>query len=368
MLGGGQLGRMLLQAAVDLNLYIAILDADKDAPCAAICHEFSIGDPTDFDQVYNFGKDKDLVTIEIENVNADALQKLKEEGKKVYPQPSVIKIIQDKRLQKQFYKENGIPTSEFILIEDKSEIKNHIGFLPAFQKLGRSGYDGRGVQKIGSAEEVSKALEGKSLLEKAVDFDKELAVIVSRNEKGEISCFPVVEMAFHPIHNLVEYLFAPASVSPDIEAKAREIAIKVISKLEMVGLLAVEMFLSKSGEILVNEVAPRPHNSGHHTIEANITSQYEQHLRAILNLPPGSTEALKPAAMVNLLGEAGYNGLARYEGIDKLMQMKGVYLHLYGKKYTKPFRKMGHITILADQVSELKEKAEQVKQVFKVIA
>jgi len=330
--------------------------------------DFVQGDITDFEQVYRFGKGKDLLTIEIENVNADALEKLSSEGVRVFPQPSVIKIIQDKRLQKQFYKDHGIPTSEFVLVDSKHEIQNHTDLFPVFQKLGKSGYDGRGVYKIESQSDIPNALEGPSVLEKLVDFEKELSVIVARNERGEVVTYPVVEMVFHPTANLVEFLFAPAKISAEIETQARAIAKKVIESFEMVGLLAVEMFLDKSGKILVNEVAPRPHNSGHQTIKANFTSQYEQHLRSILGLPLGNTELLKPTAMINLLGEPGFEGIAQYEGVNDVLKVDGVYLHLYGKKFTKPFRKMGHVTILDDQIDQLIHKANIVKNTLKVKA
>jgi 5-(carboxyamino)imidazole ribonucleotide synthase len=367
ILGGGQLGRMLIQAAVDYNLYISVLDPDIHAPCRQIASDFEKGSLTDFETVYSWGRNKDLITIEIENVNVDALEKLEQEGVKVFPQPGVIKIIQDKRLQKKFYSENQIPTADFVLIEDPQEIAGHISFLPAYQKLGKAGYDGRGVMKINSPEDLKKALPGKSLLEKLVDYQKEISVIVARSSKGEVITYPVVEMVFHPVHNLVEYLFAPADISKDQEEAAKKIAVKVITELNMTGILAVEMFLTRSGEILVNEVAPRPHNSGHHTIKANFTSQYEQHLRAILGLPLGLADYSIPSALVNLLGEPGYEGEAKYEGIEKVLSVEGAYIHLYGKKFTKPFRKMGHVTIVDKDIISLKKKAEFVKKTLKVI-
>lgn len=368
ILGGGQLGRMLIQAGIDFNLSPSVLDPDEHAPCSKMVKEFQKGDLTDFETVYAFGKGKDLITIEIENVNADALARLEQEGVKVFPQPSVIKIIQDKRLQKQFFKDHGIPTAEFVLVNSKDEINAHGAFLPAFQKLGTSGYDGRGVQKIETLADVDKALEGPGLLEKKVNFAKEISVIVARNNSGAITVYPVVEMVFHEEQNLVEFLFAPAEITDQQEQKAREIAVKVIENLKMTGLLAVEMFVDSNGEVLVNEIAPRPHNSGHQTIKGNYTSQYEQHLRAILNLPLGATALKKPAAMLNLLGEPGYEGLAIYEGIEDVLSVEGVFVHLYGKKYTKPFRKMGHITLLDEDIRSLKQKAEFVKKKIRVIA
>ncbi|WP_339717433.1 5-(carboxyamino)imidazole ribonucleotide synthase [Cyclobacterium amurskyense] len=368
ILGGGQLGRMLIQSAIDYNLEVHILDPDPNAPCKYLSNNFVNGDLKDFDAVYNFGKNCDVISIEIEHVNTEALLRLEEEGKKVFPQPHIIALIQDKRSQKQFYLDQGIPTSPFILTENKEEVKRNAEFLPAVNKLGKEGYDGRGVQMMRNADDLEKAFDAPGLLEKLIDFDKELAVIVSRNEAGEVKSFPSVECAFHPEHNLVEFLFSPANISPEVDAKARELAEEVIQKLDMVGLLAVEMFLTKDGELLVNEIAPRPHNSGHHTIEANYTSQFEQHLRSIMGMPLGDTALLCPAAMVNLLGEDGFTGEAIVEGMDEALKEKGVYLHLYGKKITKPFRKMGHVTILADEPSQLKEKAERIKELIKIKA
>ncbi|HYG38017.1 MAG TPA: 5-(carboxyamino)imidazole ribonucleotide synthase [Cytophagales bacterium] len=368
VLGGGQLGRMLIQSAIDLNMQISVLDPDKDAPCKYLADEFVVGEVTDFDTVYRFGKGKDLITIEIENVNTEALQKLEEEGVNVYPQPRQIKLIQDKRVQKQFYKENGIPTSEFVLIENQEDLFKHIDFLPAVQKLGRAGYDGRGVQKIEKIEDISKGFDAPSVLEKLIDFEKEISVIVARNVSGQIATYPVTELVFHPTQNLVEFLFSPADISYEVGKEAKRIAINIIEKLGIVGLLAVEMFVTKDGKIVVNEIAPRTHNSGHQTIEANFTSQFQQHLRAILNLPLGATTIKMPSAMVNLLGESGYTGLARYQGIEQVMKTEGVYIHLYGKQMTKPFRKMGHVTILDHDVEKLKLKAKFVKDNLKVIA
>jgi 5-(carboxyamino)imidazole ribonucleotide synthase len=368
VLGGGQLGRMLIQSAIDFNLDVSILDPDENAPCKNLASEFFTGKLTDFDTVYEFGKKCDLITIEIENVNTAALKKLQQEGKKVFPQPQIIELIQDKRVQKQFYKDNQIPTAEFILTENKEDVHKHKGFLPAVNKLGKEGYDGRGVVKIQSEAELNKAFDAPGLLEKLIDFDKEISVIVARNEKGEVSAFPVVELVFHPVHNLVEYLFAPAAITGQIEKQAKDIACALIEKLDMVGLLAVEMFLTKDGQVLVNEIAPRTHNSGHQTIEANYVSQFEQHLRAVLNMPLGCTKAKIPSAMVNLLGEAGFEGMAKYEGLDEVLAMEGVSVHLYGKKYTKPFRKMGHITIVDTDIEQLKLKAKKVKDTLKVKA
>lgn len=368
VLGGGQLGRMMLQSAIDFNLEIHMIDPDAHAPCAHIAQSFVQGSLLDYETVMAFGKDKDVITIEIEAVNTDALKELQKMGKKVFPQPEIIELIQDKRNQKTFYKANRIPTADFILTENKEEVRAHAEFLPAVNKLGKGGYDGRGVQVIKGESDLDRAFDDPSLLEQLIDFKKELSVIVARNESGEVKSFPLVELAFHPTANLVEFLFAPAEVSAEVEQKAQRLAEDVINKLDMVGLLAVEMFLTREDEILVNEIAPRTHNSGHHTIEANITSQFEQHLRAILDLPLGSTELIKPAAMVNVLGEEGFAGSAKYEGLTELMNLEGVHLHLYGKKLTKPFRKMGHITITDQNTATLKTKALKVKEILKVKA
>lgn len=368
VLGGGQLGRMMIQSAIDYNLDIHMMDPDPNAPCAKIASTFYQGDIKDYDSVMEFGKDKDLLTIEIEAVSARALQDLEKMGKKVFPQPGIIELIQDKRKQKTFYKANRIPTADFILTQSREEVIAHKHLLPAVHKLGTEGYDGRGVAVLRSEEDLDKAFDQPSLLETLIDFKKELSVIVARNTAGEVRCFPLVELVFHPTANLVEYLFAPAEVTPAIEKKAYELAEDVIRKLDLVGLLAMEMFLTQEDELLVNEIAPRTHNSGHHTIEANITSQFEQHLRAILGLPLGATDLIRPAAMVNVLGEEGYSGPAKYQGLEALTAESGVHLHLYGKKITKPFRKMGHITITDENTECLKEKAKRVKEILKVIA
>ncbi|UII28164.1 5-(carboxyamino)imidazole ribonucleotide synthase [Fulvivirga maritima] len=368
ILGGGQLGRMLIQSALDFNIDIHILDPDENAPCKNVASTFTVGSLKEYDTVYNFGKDLDIISIEIESVNVEALKKLQAEGKKVFPQPEVIELIQDKRVQKQFYKDKGIPTADFILTDTKEAVQQNADFLPAVNKLGKEGYDGRGVQILRTEDDLKKAFEAPSLLEKLINFKKEIAVIVARNEKGDINTFPVVELVFHPEANLVEYLFAPAEIADEVDKKAKAIATEVIKELDMVGLLAVEMFVTQDDEVLVNEIAPRPHNSGHQTIEANFTSQYEQHLRAIFNLPLGNTDLVLPSAMVNLLGEEGFTGIAKYEGLDETIATKGVHVHLYGKKITKPFRKMGHVTIVEADVELLKEKVDFVKNTLKVKA
>jgi 5-(carboxyamino)imidazole ribonucleotide synthase len=320
----------------------------------------------DYAAVYAFGKDCDVITVEIEAVNTEALQQLADEGKKVFPQPHLLALIQDKRKQKQFYLEQGIPTAEFILTENKADVLANASFLPAVNKLGKEGYDGRGVQVLRSEADLDLAFDAPGLLEKLIDFEKEIAVTVARNEQGEVIAYPAVECAFHPTANLVEFLFAPAAISPEIEKKAQAIAKDLILKLDLVGILAVELFVTRTGEVLVNEIAPRPHNSGHHTIEANFTSQFEQHLRAVMNWPLGNPGLRCPAAMINLLGEPGHEGTAVVEGLAEALSESGVYLHLYGKKYTKPFRKMGHVTLLGEDIQEVKAKAQRIKELIKI--
>ena len=366
ILGGGQLGRMTLLEGYNLNLQIDILDPSLKAPCKNLANEFVVGDFKNYEDVYAFGKDKDVVSIEFEDVNSDALAQLEKEGVKVFPQPHILKIIQDKGLQKQFYTDHNLPTSKFQFINNKEEIANSNLNFPVFQKLRTSGYDGYGVQRIDSKEELSKAFDKPSIIEEGVDLDKELSVIIARNEKGEIKYFPLVELEFNPKANMVEFLFSPANVSDAVAEKAYSLATTLIKELQMVGLLAVELFLNKKGEVLINEIAPRAHNSGHQSIEGNYTSQFAQHLRAILNLPLGDTDIKVPSVMLNLLGEENANGTAHYEGFEAILEQKGVYPHLYGKEQVKPFRKMGHITILDDDLDKAKVKAKYIKTIVKV--
>ena len=368
ILGGGQLGKMLIQASFDLDLNMHCLDPDPQAPCKYLAHSFTEGSLKDYDTVMQFGIDKDIISIEIEHVNVEALEDLEKMGKKVFPQAHILRMIQDKGLQKEFYRENNFPTPDFILVDSLDQIRKNNEFLPAFNKIRKGGYDGRGVVKISNENEVDKGFDAPGLLEKAVDFEKELSVIVARNEKGEVRAFPTVEMVFHPTQNLVEFLLSPANISPDIEEKAQKLAIGIISKLGLVGVLAVEMFLTKQGDVLVNEIAPRPHNSGHQTIRGNFTSQYEQHLRAITNLPLGDPAPRGYSAMLNILGEEGFEGKVVIEGLQEALAEDGVYPFFYGKKMTKPFRKMGHITILGSSREEVLEKAQKVKKLIKIKA
>jgi 5-(carboxyamino)imidazole ribonucleotide synthase len=367
VLGGGQLGRMLLQEAIDLNIHLHCMDPDPNAPCSAIAHSFTCGSITDFDAVYAFGKDKHLITVEIENVSVEALEQLEKEGVKVFPQPRVLRIIRDKGIQKAFYAENNIPTAPFSLLNNRAEVlENNI--FPIVQKLRTGGYDGKGVQVLKSKNDINQAFDVPCVLEEMIPFTKELSIIVARNEKGEMKSFPIVECEFNPEANLVEFLFSPAEVSAEIEQNAAQLAKEIIEKLDMIGLLAVEFFLTADGKLLVNEIAPRPHNSGHHTIECNVTSQFAQHLRAILNLPLGATDLIQAGAMINLLGEKGFEGNAVYQGLEDVLQIPGVYPHIYGKETTKSFRKMGHITITGKDLDAVREKTAVVKNLIQVMA
>lgn len=366
VLGGGQLGRMLIQQAINYNVDIHILDPDMNAPCRDICKSFKQGALDDFDTVYEFGKNMDMITIEIEKVNVDALEKLEEEGVVVNPPSRIIRLIQDKGLQKQFFKQNDIPTAAFQTLQGNDG--DLIVPVPFVQKLRKDGYDGKGVKVIHTEEQKSEMFTEPSIIEEWIDFDKEIAVIVARNADGEVSAFPLVEMEFNPQANLVEFLISPSILSFEIQQQAESLAKKIAEDLQIVGLLAVEMFLTKEGEILVNELAPRPHNSGHHTIEGNFTSQFEQHLRAIFNLPLGDPSARSNAVMINLLGEKEYEGLARYEGVESLLEIPGVYIHLYGKKFTKPFRKMGHVCVVNEDREKAIEIAREVQKSIKVKA
>lgn len=368
VLGGGQLGRMLIQEAINYNLSTLILDPDTNAPCKNIANYFECGSITDFDTVYNFGKKADIITIEIEKVNIEALDQLEKEGKQVYPQARVIRLIQDKGVQKQFFKENDIPTAPFQLVNTKEDILNSDFAFPYILKQRRDGYDGKGVMKINNIAEIENAFDAPCLIEQLVDFEKEIAVIVARNPNGDVKTFPMVEMEFNAEANLVEFLISPSTYPESVQQRAETIAKNIAAALNVTGLLAVEMFITRDGEILVNELAPRPHNSGHHTIEGNYVSQFDQHLRAIFNLPLGDTRSISNAVMINLLGERNHDGVAKYQGLEKIMAIEGVYVHLYGKKYTKPFRKMGHITVVDQNREAAIEKANYIKNTLKVIS
>ncbi|WEK21133.1 MAG: 5-(carboxyamino)imidazole ribonucleotide synthase [Candidatus Pedobacter colombiensis] len=368
ILGGGQLGRMLIQEAINYNLTTLVLDPDTDAPCKHLANYFECGSITDFDTVYNFGKKADIITIEIEKVNIEALEQLEKEGKQVFPQSRVIRLIQDKGVQKQFFKENNIPTAPFKLVNTREDIFNCNFAFPYILKQRKDGYDGKGVMKISDVADIDHAFDAPCLVEELIDFEKEVAIIVARNPNGDMKTFPMVEMEFNAEANLVEFLISPSTYPESLQQRAEKIAKNIASSLNITGILAVEMFVTKNGNLLVNELAPRPHNSGHQTIEGNYVSQFAQHLRAIFNLPLGDTRCISNAVMINLLGEKNHNGVAKYQGLEKIMAIDGVYIHLYGKRYTKPFRKMGHVTVVDQNRDGAIQKANYIKNTLKVIS
>jgi len=370
LIAGGQLAKMLIQEASKWDITTYVMDNDEQCPASTLASHLVKGSNTDFESVYNFGKQVDLLTYELENINIDALKKLKSEGLKILPDPNILELIQDKGRQKEFYAEKNIPTAPFKLYPDLHAIQNAIEegsiTFPFVQKLRQGGYDGRGVAVIQSATDIHKLLDGASVVEEKVDIDKEIAVITARNANGEIKCYPVVEMVFDPQANLVDKLICPSAITGEQSERAISIATEIIDSLNMQGLLAVEFFVDKAGEIIVNEAAPRTHNSGHHTIESAVTSQFEQHLRSIFDLPLGSTRLLQPAVMINILGGEGFEGPVKYEGLTESSAIEGVNIHLYGKKITRPFRKMGHVTISSATLEEALQKADRVKQLIKV--
>lgn len=369
VLGGGQLGRMLLAETQKFDVHTCILDSSKDAPCAPYCNEFFIGNLLDYNDVYRFGKKVDVLTIEIEHVNIKALYKLEEEGVKVYPQPSVIETIQHKGKQKDFYKEKNIPTSPHQRFNSLAELKAaNLSEFPFVWKSAQFGYDGMGVKIVRSVDDINNLPDTECITEDLIPFKNELAVIVARNADGKVKTYPVVEMEFHPEANQVEYVICPARISDEVAAKARRVAMDVANAFKHVGLLAVEMFQTENDDIIINEVAPRTHNSGHYSIEASHTSQFEQHLRTILNLPLGNTDSKLAGIMVNLVGAEGYEGNVVYENITDILKIDGVTPHIYGKKTTKPFRKMGHVTIVNKDINIARKTAELVKNTVKVIS
>jgi len=369
ILGAGQLGRMFALASANLGIHPYFLDKQSDFPAGLISHQITEGDFTNYDDVLSFGLDKDILTIEIENVNTDALLTLEEKGVQIYPQANIIELIKDKGKQKQFYKENHFPSSKFILYENKIEVlkdlENGSIYFPFVQKLRTEGYDGKGVLVVKSQADSDQLFDKPSVIEELVDIDKELAVIVARNKKGETNSFPVVEMVFDPIANLVDYLKYPANLQNQIKEKCRSIADQMAQKIDLIGILAIEFFLTKSGELLINEMAPRTHNSGHFSMDACITSQFEQHLRAICDLPLGSTEANTPCIMLNILGPNDYVGPAKYPWLPEILKIKGVKPHIYGKKTSKPYRKLGHINIIHQNDLSLVTNLNKVKSIIK---
>jgi len=365
ILGGGQLGQMMQSEAIALGIKPYFLDPNEECSVSAYTNRLTVGDFSDFDTVYEFGKDKDVITVEIEHVNVEALEKLESEGVRVHPSSQLLRIVQDKGLQKQFYADNNIPTSPFTLIKSPSDINS----FPCVQKLRTGGYDGKGVQILKLDADREKAFDAPSVIEDLVDVEVEIAVIVARDITGHMVVYPVVEMVFDPDTNLVTRLIAPSGIAPELQAQAENIALDLAEKIDAVGLLAVEMFLSKTGKIIVNEIAPRPHNSGHHTIEANYTSQFAQHLRAVCGMELGSVQIVAPAVMINLLGDKDTKpGKAKYEGFESILETEGAFLHLYGKTDVKPARKMGHLTVLDPDIQVAIQKAEMIQDNTKIVA
>lgn len=361
ILGGGQLGRMLLQAAANYHVETFVLENDPECPAAHLCNHFTKGDIKDFNAVYNFGKGLDALTIEIENVNIEALEKLEAEGVKVFPKPSVLRIIKNKILQKQYYKEHQVPTADFKITNHYAEIGEMEDFLPAVHKLGEGGYDGRGVQIIKSKADIEKGFDAPSVLEKMVAIDKEIAIIIAINTKGETAIYPPVAMIFDPNLNMLDYQLCPADLSKQILWKIEAMALAVIRNFKSPGIFAVEMFVDRSGDVFVNETAPRVHNSGHHTIEAHYSSQFDMLWRLMLDYPLGNTEFILPSVMVNIVGAEGYSGDVIYEGLEEVLKIENAFVHLYGKKQTKPGRKMGHVTILSSEKQDLLHKSNKIK-------
>jgi 5-(carboxyamino)imidazole ribonucleotide synthase len=362
ILGGGQLGRMLLQAAANYPVETFVLENDAECPAAHLCHHFTKGDIKDFDAVYNFGKGLNAITIEIENVNVEALEKLETEGVKVYPKPSVLKTIKNKILQKEYYKLHLIPSPEFIITNTIIELEQQEKFLPAVHKVGEGGYDGKGVQLLNTKEDIAKGFDAPAVLEKMVLIHKEIAQMVAINEKGETALYPAVEMLFDPYLNLLDFQLCPAGLDEKVLWKVEAIALSVVRNFKSPGIFAIEMFVDKEGNVLVNETAPRVHNSGHHTIEAHYSSQFDMLWRIMLGYPLGNTDPILPSIMVNIIGADGFSGEAKYEGLEDILKIENAFVHLYGKKQTKPGRKMGHVTILSKEKQELMHQSNKVKK------
>lgn len=365
ILGGGQLGRMLLQAAANYTVETYVLENDESCPAAHLCHHFTKGDIKDFDTVYNFGKNLDAITIEIENVNIEALEKLETEGITVIPKPCVIRTIKNKIFQKQFYQEHAIPTAAFAVTNNKNEVQQFASFFPAVHKLAEGGYDGKGVQILENENEIEKAFNTPAVLEKCIKIQKEIAIIIAINEKGETAIYPAAEMIFDSVLNLLDYQLSPAKLQKKVLWKAEAIALSVVKNLKSPGIFAVELFIDNNNEVLVNETAPRVHNSGHHTIEANYCSQYDMLWRILLQFPLGNTKPILPSAIVNIIGAENYVGAVQYEGLNDVLKMENAFVHLYGKKETKAGRKMGHVTIISSDYTDLTHKANIIKHTLK---
>jgi len=367
ILGGGQLGRMLLQAAANYPVETFVLENDAECPASHLCHHFTKGDIKDFTAVYNFGRSLDAITIEIENVNVEALEKLEAEGVKVYPKSSVLKTIRNKILQKEYYRQWQIPTAAFIITASLAELKQNDSFLPAVHKLGEGGYDGRGVQLLKTKQDIEKGFDAPSVLEKMVAIKKEIAQMVAVNENGENVLYPPVEMLFDPVLNLLDYQLCPAELNTQTLYKVEAIALAVVKNFQSPGIFAVEMFVDKNDDVLVNETAPRVHNSGHHTIEAHYSSQFDMLWRIMLGYPLGNADAILPSIMVNIIGAEGYSGPVKYEGLDEVLKIDNAFVHLYGKKETRPGRKMGHVTVISKEKQDLLHKSNKIKRTLKAI-
>lgn len=368
ILGGGQLGRMLLQAAANYPVETHVLENDDDCPAAHLCRHFVKGSIRDFDTVYAFGKSLDALTIEIENVNIEALEKLESEGVKIYPKPSVLRTIKNKVAQKRYYSQHNIPTAAYAVTGTKSEIAEHGHLLPAVHKLAEGGYDGRGVEIIETLADSGRGFDGESVLEKKVRLKKEIAQIVAVGADGKTALYPPVEMLFNKDLNLLDYQLCPAEISQNVLWKIEAIALSVVRNFQSAGLFAVELFVDQNDEVLVNETAPRVHNSGHHSIEAHYSSQFDMLWRIILGYPLGNTKAVLSSAMVNLIGAEGHSGPAHYEGLNEVLQIDNAFVHIYGKTHTKPGRKMGHVTVMSAEKADLVHKANKIKQLLKVVA
>jgi len=363
---GGQLGRMLLQAAANYPIEVHILENDPGCPAAQFCQHFTLGDIRNFDDVYQFGKSLDVITIEIENVNLEALEKLEIEGVKIFPRPHALRTLKNKIIQKQFYADQQIPSSDFVITENAISVNTYTHFLPAVHKLATEGYDGKGVQLLHDAKDLHQAFDAPAVLEKMVDIKKEIAIIIAVDEKGKTAMYAPVDMVFDNRLNLLSYQLSPAELEEKTIWKMEAIALKLVKALESPGLFAIELFLDNQGAVWVNETAPRVHNSGHHSIEACYSSQFDMLWRIMLGYPLGNTKQILPAAIVNLLGQPGYSGPAYYEGLDEVLTMENVFVHIYGKVETRPGRKMGHITILSNERQELLYRANKIKNCLSV--
>jgi 5-(carboxyamino)imidazole ribonucleotide synthase len=368
ILGGGQLGRMLLQAAANYPVETYVMEDDEKSPAAHLAHHFVKGDIRNFDEVYNFGKGLDALTIEIESVNEEALEKLETEGVRVYPKPSALRTIKNKITQKQFYTQHSIPTAEYIVTQNLDGVRSRADMLPAVHKIAQGGYDGKGVRIIRTKEDIEKGFDAPGVLEKMIPVDKEIAQLIAVGQKGETAIYPPVDMVFDQRLNLLDYQISPAELPQSVLWKMEAISLRIVKELKSPGIFAVELFVTKQGDVYVNETAPRVHNSGHHTIEANYSSQFDMLWRVILGYPLGNTEAILPGAIVNLIGAPGCEGEAHYDGLDEVMQMDNVFIHIYGKNDTKPGRKMGHVTIISREKQDLVYKAHKIKNTLKVIS